>query len=53
MEEYINIEIRETNWGKEQIIINKKYKINFSFIIKKKINSKVYGYEHTEYKILN
>ena len=43
---YINIEISETNRRKEQIIINKKCKFNFSSI--KKDNSKVYRY--TEYK---
>jgi len=30
MEENISIEISETNRGKEQIIINKTYKFNFS-----------------------
>jgi len=30
MEENINYEINETNQGKEQIIINKKYKFKFS-----------------------
>jgi len=40
VEENINIEISETNWGKEQIIINKKYKSNFSFKKKKKKKKK-------------
>jgi len=35
MEENIDIEINETNWGKEQIIIKKK-NINLIFIYKKK-----------------
>ena len=30
MDENIEIEISKTNRGKEQIIINKKYKYNFS-----------------------
>jgi len=29
MEENIDIEINETNWGKEQIIIKKNYKFDF------------------------
>ena len=40
MEENIRIEISETNRGKKQIIINGKYKFNFSN--EKKDNSKVY-----------
>jgi len=40
MEENINIEISETNRGKEQIIINKKYKFNFSSKKKKKKKKK-------------
>ena len=40
MEENIRIEISETNRGKKQIIINGKYKFNFSN--KKKDNLKVY-----------
>jgi len=51
MEENIDIEINETNWGKEQIIIKKK-NINLIFIYKKKKkNLKVY--RCTEYKTLN
>jgi len=51
MEENIDIEINETNWGKEQIIIKKK-NINLIFIYKKKKdNFKVY--RCTEYKTLN
>ncbi|KAL6632347.1 hypothetical protein U3516DRAFT_792233 [Neocallimastix sp. 'constans'] len=49
MEDNIKIEISETNRGNEQIIINKKYKFNFSF--QRKDKSKIYGY--TEYKTLN
>jgi len=40
MEENINIEISETNQGKEQIIIKKKYKFNFSSKKKKKKKKK-------------
>jgi len=40
MEENIRIEISETNRGKKQIIINGKYKFNFSN--EKKDNSKLY-----------
>ena len=40
MEENIKIEISETNRGKEQIIIDRKYKFNFSSI--RKDISKVY-----------
>ena len=49
MDENIEIEISETNRGKEQIIINKKYKYNFSKL--RKDNSK--KYRCTEYKTLN
>ncbi|ORX63230.1 hypothetical protein BCR32DRAFT_251688 [Anaeromyces robustus] len=43
------IEFSETNRGKKQLIINKKYKFNFS--LKKKDNSKVY--RCTKYKTAN
>ncbi|KAG4090938.1 hypothetical protein H8356DRAFT_1430848 [Neocallimastix lanati (nom. inval.)] len=49
MEENLIIDISESNKGKEQIIINKKYKFNFSY--KRKDNSKVY--KCTEYKKIN
>ncbi|ORX76414.1 hypothetical protein BCR32DRAFT_284173 [Anaeromyces robustus] len=49
MEEIEKIEFSETNRGKKQLIINKKYKFNFS--LKKKDNSKVY--RCTEYKTAN
>jgi len=49
MEENPEIEISETNKGKEQIIIDKKYKYNISNI--RKDNSKLY--RCTEYKTLN
>ena len=49
MKENIRIEISETNRGKKQIIINRKYKFNFS--IEKKDNSK--EYKCTEYKTSN
>jgi len=49
MEDNIEIEISETNRGYEQIIINKKYKFNFSF--QRKDKSKIY--RCTEYKTLN
>jgi len=49
MEENLKIEIRETNRGKKQIIINRKYKFNFA--AEKKDNTKVY--RCTEYKTLN
>ncbi|KAL6621109.1 hypothetical protein U3516DRAFT_796114 [Neocallimastix sp. 'constans'] len=49
MEDNIEIEISETNRGNEQIIINKKYKFNFSF--QRKDKSKIY--RCTEYKTLN
>jgi len=40
MEENIRIEICETNRGKKQIIINRKYKFNFSNEKKKKKKKK-------------
>ncbi|KAG4100397.1 hypothetical protein H8356DRAFT_1422877 [Neocallimastix lanati (nom. inval.)] len=49
MEENLIINISEFNKGKEQIIINKKYKFNFSY--KRKDNSKMY--KCTEYKKIN
>jgi len=49
MEENLIIDVSESNKGKEQIIINKKYKFNFSYI--RKDNSKVY--KCTEYKKIN
>jgi len=49
MEDNIEIEISKTNRGNEQIIINKKYKFNFSF--QRKDKSKIY--RCTEYKTLN
>ncbi|KAL6590597.1 hypothetical protein LY90DRAFT_513021 [Neocallimastix californiae] len=49
MEDNIEIEISETNRGNEQIIINKKHKVNFSF--QRKDKSKIY--RCTEYKTLN
>ncbi|KAG4090794.1 hypothetical protein H8356DRAFT_1430888 [Neocallimastix lanati (nom. inval.)] len=49
MEENLIIDISESIKGKEQIIINKKYKFNFSY--KRKDNSKVY--KCTEYKKIN
>ncbi len=49
MDEKPKIEFSETNRGKEQIIVNKKYKYNFSTI--KKDNTKVY--RCTEYRTLN
>ena len=48
MDQNIEIEISETNRGKEQLIINRKYKYNFSRKLK---NSKVY--RCTEYKTSN
>ena len=48
MDENIEIEISETNIGKEQLIINRKYKYNFSRKLK---NSEVY--RCTEYKTSN
>ncbi|ORX64275.1 hypothetical protein BCR32DRAFT_251198 [Anaeromyces robustus] len=49
MDDKLKIEISETNRGKEQIIINKKYKYNFSTL--KKDNTKVYIC--TEYRTSN
>jgi len=49
MEENIKIEFSETTRGKEQIIINRKFKFNYS--TRKKDNSLVY--RCTEYKTLN
>ena len=46
MEENLIIDVSESNKGKEKIIINKKYKFNFSYI--RKDNSKVY--KCTKYK---
>ena len=40
MEKNLIIDISESNKGKKYIIINKKYKFNFSYI--RKDNSKVY-----------
>ncbi|KAG4085207.1 hypothetical protein H8356DRAFT_1361944 [Neocallimastix lanati (nom. inval.)] len=50
MEDNIRIEISVTNQGKKQIIIEKKYKFNFSN--KKKDNSKIIEYEnlHNHFK---
>jgi len=49
MDENLIIEFSETNRGKEQVIINRKFKFNFSTL--KKNNSKVY--RCTEYKTKN
>jgi len=49
MEGIEKIEISETNRGREQIIINRKFKFNFSKI--KKDNTKIY--RCTEYKTYN
>ncbi|OUM61312.1 hypothetical protein PIROE2DRAFT_12733 [Piromyces sp. E2] len=49
MERNLKIEISDTNRGKEQIIINRKYNINFSNT--RKNNSEIY--KCTEYKTLN
>ncbi|KAG4095490.1 hypothetical protein H8356DRAFT_1427095 [Neocallimastix lanati (nom. inval.)] len=49
MEKNLEIEISKTNRGKEQIILNRKYKFNLSS--KMKDNSK--KYKCTEYKTLN
>jgi len=49
MEDNLIIDLSESNKGKEQIIINNKYKFNFSYI--RKDNSKVY--KCTEYKKIN
>ena len=50
MENFVNYEISETIRGKKQIIIDKKYKFNFSY--KKIDNSKIYRCSHyrTGYK---
>jgi len=50
MENIVNYEISETNRGKKQIIIDRKYKFNFSY--KKVNNSKIYRCTHykTDYK---
>ncbi|OUM58865.1 hypothetical protein PIROE2DRAFT_15765 [Piromyces sp. E2] len=50
MENVVNYEISETNRGKKQIIIDRKYKFNFSY--KKVDNSKIYRWTHykTDYK---
>ncbi|ORX76415.1 hypothetical protein BCR32DRAFT_303856 [Anaeromyces robustus] len=47
--ENLNIEFSETNKGKEQVVINRKYKFNLRYI--KKDNLKVYYF--TEYKTVN
>ena len=39
MAEFPKFEISETNRGREQIIIEKKYKYNFSLVKKTKIKS--------------
>ncbi|KAG4104916.1 hypothetical protein H8356DRAFT_1418900 [Neocallimastix lanati (nom. inval.)] len=49
MEDNQIIDVSESNKGKEQVIINKKYKFNFSYI--RKDNSKVY--KCTKYKKIN
>ncbi|KAG4084759.1 hypothetical protein H8356DRAFT_1062886 [Neocallimastix lanati (nom. inval.)] len=49
MEGNLKIDISETNRGKEQIIIDRKFKYNFSKL--KKYNTKIY--RCTEYKTLN
>eukprot|EP00833_Pecoramyces_ruminatium_P012295 jgi/Orpsp1_1/1186327/evm.model.d7180000049809.1 len=49
MEENLEIDISETNRGRNKIIINKKYKYNFSKIIKD--NKKIF--RCTEYKTHN
>ena len=58
MEENIQIKVNKINQEKDQIIINKKYKFNFSSI--KKIHIYIYIYIHnsrvyncTKYKTLN
>ncbi|KAL6631899.1 hypothetical protein U3516DRAFT_792594 [Neocallimastix sp. 'constans'] len=51
MEENIRIEISETNRGKKQIIINRKYKFKFNFLNEKKDNPNVYRY--IEYRTSN
>ena len=40
MKDNLIIDVSESNKGKKKIIINKKYKFNFSYI--RKDNSKVY-----------
>ncbi|KAG4086207.1 hypothetical protein H8356DRAFT_1330727 [Neocallimastix lanati (nom. inval.)] len=49
MEGNLKIDVSETNRGKEQIIIDRKFKYNFSKL--KKDNTKIY--RCTEYKTLN
>ena len=49
MEKDLNIEISETNRGKEQVILNRKYKSNFSY--ERKDKTKVY--KCSEYKTSN
>ena len=49
MEENLKIETSETIRGKEQIILNKKYKFNYSYT--RSDNKK--KYRCTEYKTLN
>jgi len=51
MEKNQEIEISKTNRGREQIILNRKYKFNISS--KRKDNSKKKKYKCTEYKPLN
>jgi len=51
MEENIRIEISETNRGKKQIIINRKYKFKFNFLNEKKDNPNVHRY--IEYRTSN
>ncbi len=45
---YLKIVIRKTNWGKKLIIIDKKYKFNYSFTKKDETNV----YRCTEYKTM-
>jgi len=49
MDQNLKIEFSETNEGKEQVIINRKFIFNFSTL--KKNNSKVY--RCTEYRTKN
>jgi len=49
MEKDLKIEINETNRGKEQVILNRKYKFNFSY--ERKDKTKVY--KCFEYKTSN
>ena len=49
MEKDLKIEINETNRGKEQVILNRKYKFNFSY--ERKDKTKVY--KCSEYKTSN